>query len=911
MQSNTIEYKVSVFISSKCGGKYAIIRKALKELLLETGMTNVYAFETAPGSSQPIPDAYLQGVDESHLCLFLIDNKDEVTDPVLAEYRRAKDLEKKIICFFCDEDEKKPTQLEEEIKATQSGKYKIVHEFSDITETAYKSVLQDILDVYKKKQNISVLSNTEGSSSVKTSIILSGNYIIDKNMFSGIDKTKSELIKIVNPFTEKEKDTSELDDLSSEFLKVILCKKKFDANEYGKLCEKVIELHLASYKDLISLRLKAVKYYYEDKITECIATLKDALRIASKNTEVANWVLNDIAINLRNIINISGEMNSRVSMNNEGQKFINDNCEPLFFPVLDRFENNMKEKIIKQYYKVYTDSPYTTTLGGQAEVFEDIAICYYTALIYGSITHLRITGSRVIDALSALCFEYSNHDIFVELIKMLILERRDKDLEKLFRIYNQSVDVVNSNDIATLQSCIKYIPISHHKTMSEFLLLKCFGYYLSDAQYSELSNKLLLFSFGWIDGKNRIYAFSTYIFGAFKENWKRINSNRLVEFIIKVLSMDGNRWYDDVCSLSSLINYNFVSAKNQIMLLEKSIEIVEDERKRNMLNRLSQHLIHFRLTATIDIEILDGAIRKNMEEFYNGAYHLEVFDRDRESSIRNVKYYLRSIDIHNEEQGKNGTFHGYGIDPYATICNIIRGNDLALNWDEIRPIIKSAKNTLMAPKQGYQDKCRAILLIVFLKNHFSYTTEWNDLIDSLISYGEKILIGSSLNLLEKDTKHILYIVYQMMLFTFNRSTLDKVISSVISISSKSDYEILKCLEYIDSILDEFDYSKADDLVVTSIIYLASMMTNHRERHVRFFAVKCLIQLTHSKYSSIVLPQLSSVMDTGTSIIKVSIISRVKRIKDSDNSVKDYIIQKGKVDNNYLVRKIASDLTNEA
>ena len=199
---------------------------------------------------------------------------------------------------FCDEDEKKPTQLEEEIKATQSGKYKIVHEFSDITETAYKSVLQDILDVYKKKQNISVLSNTEGSSSVKTSIILSGNYIIDKNMFSGIDKTKSELIKIVNPFTEKEKDTSELDDLSSEFLKVILCKKKFDANEYGKLCEKVIELHLASYKDLISLRLKAVKYYYEDKITECIATLKDALRIASKNTEVANWVLNDIAIDL-------------------------------------------------------------------------------------------------------------------------------------------------------------------------------------------------------------------------------------------------------------------------------------------------------------------------------------------------------------------------------------------------------------------------------------------------------------------------------------------------------------------------------------------------------------------------------------------------------------------------------------
>ena len=910
MQSDTIGYKVSVFISSKCGGKYTIVRKALKELLLETGMTNVYTFETAPGSSQPMPDAHLQYVDESHLCLFLIDNKDGVTDPVLAEYRRAKNLEKKIICFFCDEDEKKPTQLEEEIKAKQSGKYCPVREFSDITKVAYKSVLQDILDVYKKK-NISVSSNTESSSSAKTSIILSGNYIIDKNMFSGLGKTKSELIKIVNPFAEKEKDASELDDLSSEFLKFVLCKKKFDANEYGKLCEKVIELHQVPYKDLISLKLKAVKYYYEDKITECIATLKDALQIASKNIEIANWVLNDIAIDLRNTINISDEMNSRISVNNEGQKFINDNYEPVFFPVLDRFENNIKDKIIKQYYKVYTDSPYTTTLGGQAEVFEDIAICYYTALIYGSIAHLQITRSRIIDALSALCFEYSDHDLFVELIKMLILERRDKDLEKLIRIYNQSVDVVNSNDIATLQSCIECISISHHKIMSEFLLLKYFGYYLSDAQYSELSNKLLSFSFSWIDGKNRIYAFSTYIFGAFKENWQRINSNRLVEFIIKVLSMDGNRWYDDACLLSSLINYNFVSAENQIILLEKNTEIIEDEQKRKALNRLSQHLIHFRLTATIDMKILDIAIQKNMDEFYNGVYHLEVFDRDRESSIRNIKNYLRSIDIHNEEQGKNGTYHGYGFDPYATICNIIRDNDLALNWDEICQIIESAKNTLMAPKQGYQDKCRAILLIVFLKNHFTYTTEWNDLIDSLIFYEEKILIGSSLDIFEKDTKHNLYIVYQMMLFTFNRSTLDKVISSVISISSMSDYEILKCLEYIKSILDEFDYSKADDLVVTSIIYIASMMTNHKERDIRFFAVKCLIQLTHSKHSSIVLSQLSSVMDTGTSIIKASIISRVKRIKDSDSSVKDYIIHKGKVDNNYLVRKIANDLTDEA
>ena len=35
MTSNTIEHKVSIFISSKCNGKYEIMRKALRQLWAE------------------------------------------------------------------------------------------------------------------------------------------------------------------------------------------------------------------------------------------------------------------------------------------------------------------------------------------------------------------------------------------------------------------------------------------------------------------------------------------------------------------------------------------------------------------------------------------------------------------------------------------------------------------------------------------------------------------------------------------------------------------------------------------------------------------------------------------------------------------------------------------------------------
>ena len=107
MNSNTVEHKLSIFLSSKCGGKYAIMRKALKQLLLETGLTDVYCFETEPGSSESMPSAYLNRIDFSDLFVLIVDNKDGISDATLSEYKRAKDFNKRIIAVFCDEKKKR------------------------------------------------------------------------------------------------------------------------------------------------------------------------------------------------------------------------------------------------------------------------------------------------------------------------------------------------------------------------------------------------------------------------------------------------------------------------------------------------------------------------------------------------------------------------------------------------------------------------------------------------------------------------------------------------------------------------------------------------------------------------------------------------------------------------------------
>lgn len=47
-----IDFKLRVFISSKCGGQYSVARKALKALLEATGLVESYVFESAPASSE-------------------------------------------------------------------------------------------------------------------------------------------------------------------------------------------------------------------------------------------------------------------------------------------------------------------------------------------------------------------------------------------------------------------------------------------------------------------------------------------------------------------------------------------------------------------------------------------------------------------------------------------------------------------------------------------------------------------------------------------------------------------------------------------------------------------------------------------------------------------------------------------
>ena len=117
-----------------------------------------------------------------------------------------------------------------------------------------------------------------------------------------------------------------------------------------------------------------------------------------------------------------------------------------------------------------------------------------------------------------LCTLYGDHDLVVEYVRLLIINRNKKQLDELLRTYNKSMSILNDHDIRGIIESVNCIPDHIHQTMSEYLLMSRLGDYFDDKSYKELYDKLLQFAMNWSENDNRVYNLNSYIFEFFKEN---------------------------------------------------------------------------------------------------------------------------------------------------------------------------------------------------------------------------------------------------------------------------------------------------------------------------------------------------------------------------------------------------------
>lgn len=907
MSFEVVEHKLRVFISSRCGGegnKYTVARKALKSLLEATSLMTVYAFETAPASSQDTIDSYSNYIDESNLCLFLVDNKDDVTEAVLREQKRAKDKQLRLLYIFCDEDEKKPTIMQEEIKASFSEKYKIVHEFADIVSEAYKSVMQDIIDIYRQKKIILEKTITNENEYSECSII-SGDYKMNKELLLNFPFTIHNVASYIYPQNDAPSNPSEIDSVLSAYFDLMMRERRFDDEYHKKLVDCIINYQNSTLKDVLVFRFKAIELYYKNRLNEALVELQNAINQVIEDTALPNWLALDIAIDIRHIQAIIDESQNCYTMENSGQIFIDQNTESVYYPLLDRECQRFYEEICDEYSEQILISPYTVRFGGINYTMTLLGNAFCIAALHGSLVQTQLIRHRMVDFLKVMCAFETYHDFEYKLIKTLVLDLNSKELKKYMRNFDSKECTINSKDVDEILKCVDNIPIPHRKRMAKMMVIGQLGDFMSDKSFEKYSAIIKAHSLEWIEDSNRIFDENVYIIDFYKNNILRLGPEAIAEFVKSMMDNRLLRFTDDCFTLIKNTSFLECNEEYQKDILNILLDCINGNIDVKNTYLLQNAIILFVLKSIIDHTELDDVLKQRDIEFYNTRYLMEIEHENEEKTREHITRYISMANSRSKTQGNNGVFSQYVYEPLDVVSSLIRNKSIILTDDDMKAILDTVIMTFSAEKQSISAKISAAHLTMQLYSMKKEYTGWEKVAMQLKDKKDTYTLSHS-TLFSNETTEMLVFSYTVMMSCLDEDYSEKVIDMLLNVEIRESLCLIYCLQSIKKHLQYFANDEICDDVLIAYMHFCIMMSTHHEVDVRFNAVICLIWLTHFKIcQKKALKRLSGIMDSTSSKIKSAIVSRIKYIEDDEKEYTKYILQKGKADNSFIVRSFCN------
>lgn len=610
-------------------------------------------------------------------------------------------------------------------------------------------------------------------------------------------------------------------------------------------------------------------------------------------------------IDIRHVQGKIDEQNSCISTDNPGQKYINENDEPVYFPYLDRHVGNMWEEIAKKFDSQINTSPYTTTFGGLESLFKPLSAAFCIAEKVGSIVQTVITKDRLIAIYSMLCTLYSDHDLLVELIRLLVINQGKKQIDTIIRTYNQSIDILNKSDMRIIINSLDTFTDTTRKMMSKYLLVSKFGNYLDDSSFNALQIELVDFAMQWSRDDKRVFNYSSYIFDFFISNTLRIDIERIVDFVCSVFENKLGRFFMDSFKLIQNIDFSKATIDEQKKVMQIFNDIATGKVEYHDDPYFSFALLRFCKTTTLNIENLEAEIAKKYPDFYKNTFRLEMMSRREENSIEFVENYLKEAKSRNELQGKNGAYSGYSYECYDVIFNILTIDSIRLNSDLLTNIIDAIMETLAKPTQTVKAKMSAIKLLQYIFYEYQAKYTWNDIQAQMIEHAGDFSSGYEMFLFEKDTNFILSFQYDLFLSAFDSSRNDILLERMLSVDLSDAYALIRILDIVATFLRSIKAPCNNELLL-AFLYFSISQSQHKEKDVKYYATLCLIELSKFDLTKrLALIHLIQLMDTGSHTTKVAIISRIKMINDPDDAYITQIVNKGKADNNYLVRYVTA------
>lgn len=910
--------KIKVFISSICCvEKYDKVRADLKSAIEGTQLADAYTFESEGASTLSAGSHYTWALEDSDICIFLIDNEDGINPGVQAEIDTVKKHNIKALYYFCDETQKEKTALEQSLMGAHFAKSKTVHSFSELSQDGAQALIDDIVAIYHYYCTGRIdLNSGENDEIQAVDVVGTEKYqlpTIPKSTLKNVDKCRDYILKFVlgysrGRYPDEAEKTSEFDDWGIQFLPILFEGKSIKHFNTAMYLDALKAQQDNEHYQVVQIRWQAIQAYFAGDIEKCVEHLEAALNLA-KETNQPTWVIKDILVDLRN------QHWTRCTIRNEfsetpAQKELTESSEELYYPILDRIHESLHEKYIEGLYKKKTESPYSVTIGNNLDQYgEMLASSLIVSMYNGSLTHILLIYEKIRDFVFYLSCKYDDWNLRLNLYKLAIFAGKEKEIKGIQDSYPDVLNKLTSNEAASIMDFCLNHPIKYKRLSSQLLAFGAVGYFLDDKSFEYHQKAIVEEIKSWLSSDNSVIAIGQNIFKSLSGVAYRISQDVLVEICCQFIEKHYSRWYMDMFKfIADRLDLRKMTIESAQALVGHINSMLDSEKEREQINYAQGFLCVLRKQSTELTATMDKKIAESFPKYYESTYKLETTENEKQDMPIFVREYVERIKKNNETQGKNGTYFGHGIREIATVRSILLGCDIVFDSETMDMLISTVSDTILISKEGISTKLDAIALLICIAVKYPEDYTRNQVVyEKLFEQQKTIEVADNLIISTNIDSISLKIGLQLLYTAMGKDVYADILELMPYIQGDVSTTISVThliVEYLESSENVMLPSRVEAIILQNVLqWLHSEYTD-----IRWNAARILLTMSRNPENcGIVNHQLVNLVDSNSVYIKNLIIRHLHKMDGITDETKEYIISKCRHDANFVVRMVCDEV----
>ncbi len=895
----TPDRKIRVLICSICGdnGKYDKAKKSLKKAIEDTGLAIAYIFEEKESPFMTVRENYTLTIENSDVCIFLINTSDGITADVQNEIDTIKRCNTNAFYYFCDEKD---------------------IDFDEICEKGAQAFVNDIVNIYICYCRGSLISKYKETDTNIPSEALSasaGDHVVamPKTIIENTDKCKDYILRFTLGFSGGRFDgdeikTCEIDEWAEQFLTIMFESNSIRSFNTSMFLDTIKEQQDEAYSRIVEFRWKAIQDYFLGDIGKCVHYLEEALALA-KEMDQPTWVIQDILIDLRNQQLLLDTIKNRYKIS-AAQNELDESKDSVYYPVLDRINESLHEKYLAGLYKKKTGSPYTITLGSNFDQIGSLLASSFVIPFYnGSLTHLLIFYDKIKDFLFYLCSKYDDWKFRKDLLKIAVFGGRDNDVKGIINAYPEVLNEMNANYAAEIMAFCDNHPISFQRFRSQLLAFGAIGYYLNEEDFNNRESEIIAEIKKWLNNDNSVVETGQHIFKCLTDVAYRISQDELADICSLFLEKHYSRWYTDLFKfIADRININKMSEGSCEKLIQRIQGVLDNENERKCISYQPRFLYMLRKQNREATNELDKKVLEYFPDYYEGIYKLETTDNPKTDYLDYIHTCIEKIRERNETQGKNGTYFENGTRDIATIRSILLSDDSLCDDSTMDKIVSVVADTLIASKEGITIKLDAISLIICIAIRYPEVYSRNSDIIYAILQAKDSIEDINNTFMSSNVDKISIRIALALLNTAVGGDGNVDFLEGVSIIQSDKATILSVSRIIKEYLEVSEEILLPEVINVAVLQNALQWLQFDNLDIKYTATRILLMLSrNTENEAIVNQRIINMINYENVYLKNLILRAIYKEKGIYESTREYVVSKCQQDHCSVVRTVCKEV----